>query len=89
MESKTRKANHGTVFTMLVVLVFGSVGISLLHLPATANNLGIFGIALVMTALVSLQYMNLKIEGDEAKRFIEIVQTYAGPPGSGRRPKRG
>ena len=33
--------------------------------------------------------MNLEIEGDEAKRFIEIVQTYAGPPGSGRRPKRG
>jgi uncharacterized protein (TIGR03084 family) len=32
--------------------------------------------------------MNLEIEGDEAKRFIEIVQTYAGPPGSGRRPKR-
>jgi uncharacterized protein (TIGR03084 family) len=32
--------------------------------------------------------MNLEIEGDEAKRFIEIVQTYAGPPGSGRKPKR-
>lgn len=33
--------------------------------------------------------MNLEIEGDEAKRFIEIAQTYAGPPGSGRRRKRG
>jgi uncharacterized protein (TIGR03084 family) len=31
---------------------------------------------------------NLEIEGDEAKRFIEIVQTYAGPPGSGRKPKK-
>ena len=30
--------------------------------------------------------MSLKIEGDEAVRFIEIVQTYAGPPGSGRKP---
>ncbi len=30
---------------------------------------------------------NLYIEGNEAKRFIEIVQTYAGSPGSGRKPK--
>ena len=30
--------------------------------------------------------MNLEIEGDEAKRFITIVQTFAGPPGSGREP---
>lgn len=30
---------------------------------------------------------NLVIKGDEAKRFIEIVQTYAGPPGLGRKPK--
>ncbi|MCK4723699.1 MAG: TIGR03084 family protein [Dehalococcoidia bacterium] len=29
----------------------------------------------------------LNIVGSEAKRFIEIVQTYAGPPGSGRKPK--
>lgn len=33
------------------------------------------------------QDMNLEIEGDEARRFVEIVQTYAGPPGSGRKPK--
>jgi len=31
--------------------------------------------------------MNLEIEGEEARRFIEIVQTYAGPPGPGRRPR--
>jgi len=30
---------------------------------------------------------NLEIIGEEARRFIEIVQAYAGPPGSGRRPK--
>jgi len=29
--------------------------------------------------------MSLEIEGNEAKRFIEIIQTYAGPPGSGRK----
>jgi len=29
----------------------------------------------------------LEVIGSEAKRFIEIVQTYAGPPGSGRKPK--
>ena len=33
--------------------------------------------------------MNLEVEGDEAERFIEIVQTYAGPPGPGRKPKKG
>ena len=31
--------------------------------------------------------MNLELVGDEAKRFIEIVQAYAGQPGSGRKPK--
>jgi len=34
------------------------------------------------------QDMNLEIEGDEARRFVEIVQTYAGPPGSGRKPQK-
>jgi len=32
--------------------------------------------------------MDLEIEGDEAKRFIEIAQTYAGPPGPGRKPTK-
>jgi hypothetical protein len=32
--------------------------------------------------------MNLEIEGDEAKRFVEIVQAYAGPPGPGRKSKK-
>ena len=31
---------------------------------------------------------SLKIEGEEARRFISIVQTYAGPPGPGRKPMR-
>jgi len=34
------------------------------------------------------QDMSLEIQGDEARRFIEIVQTYAGPPGSGRKPQK-
>jgi hypothetical protein len=33
--------------------------------------------------------MSLEIEGEEAKRFMAIVQTYAGPPGSGRKPQKG
>ncbi|HYB19677.1 MAG TPA: hypothetical protein VEH09_02050 [Thermodesulfobacteriota bacterium] len=33
--------------------------------------------------------MSLEIEGDEADRFREIVQTYADPLGPGRRPGRG
>ncbi|MBM4447075.1 MAG: TIGR03084 family protein [Chloroflexi bacterium] len=32
--------------------------------------------------------MKLEVIGSEARRFIEIVQTYAGPPGSGRKPKK-
>ncbi|MBI4294769.1 MAG: TIGR03084 family protein [Chloroflexi bacterium] len=31
---------------------------------------------------------DLVIEGDEAKRFVQIAQAYAGSPGSGRKPKR-
>ena len=31
--------------------------------------------------------MNLEVRGEEAMRFIQIVQTYAGPPGPGRKPK--
>ena len=34
------------------------------------------------------QDMSLEIEGDEARRFVEIVQTYAGPPGAGRKPQK-
>ncbi len=34
------------------------------------------------------QDMNLEIEGEEARRYIEIAQTYAGLPGSGRKPKK-
>ncbi len=30
----------------------------------------------------------LVVEGSEAARFIEIAQTYAGPPGSGRKPQK-
>jgi uncharacterized protein (TIGR03084 family) len=31
---------------------------------------------------------DLYVEGDEARRFIEIVQAYAGSPGSGRKPQK-
>lgn len=34
------------------------------------------------------QDTSLKIEGEEARLFISIVQTYAGPPGPGRKPKK-
>jgi len=30
---------------------------------------------------------HLTVVGDEAQQFVEIAQTYAGPPGSGRKPK--
>jgi uncharacterized protein (TIGR03084 family) len=31
---------------------------------------------------------NLEIKGEEARQFMRIVQTYAGPPGPGRKPKK-
>jgi len=55
--------NHGFVFSSLVVLVFCSVGVSLLHLSPAINNLVIFAIAFFMAALVALQYMGLRLEG--------------------------
>jgi uncharacterized protein (TIGR03084 family) len=30
--------------------------------------------------------MDLEVRGEEARRFLEIAQAYAGPPGSGRKP---
>ena len=63
MESKSASMNHGYIFAMLVILVLGSVGVCVLHLPAVTNNLVIFGIATVMACLVVFQYMNLKMEG--------------------------
>ncbi len=32
--------------------------------------------------------MDLVVEGEEAERFMAVVQTYAGPPGSGRLPRK-
>ncbi len=63
MESKSSSMNHGLIFGMLVILVLGSVGVSLLRLPGLTNNLVVFGIAIVMAGLVVFQYMNLKLEG--------------------------
>jgi caa(3)-type oxidase subunit IV len=67
MASPKASMNHSLVFSLLVVLVFASVGIHLAHssghLSGTLNNLAIFAIAAVMAGLVVLQYMGLKIEG--------------------------
>ena len=63
MDSKSGSMNHGLIFAMLVILVLGSVGLSLLRLPGLTNNLVVFSIAIVMAGLVVFQYMNLKMEG--------------------------
>ncbi len=63
MESKSTPINHGTIFSLLVIFVFSSVGLSLLHLSPLLNNLGIFGIATIMAGLVVFQYMGLSLEG--------------------------
>ena len=61
MNSKTT-SNHVAVFSSLVVLSLCAVGITFLHLSVIANNLAIFGVAMVMAGLVVFQYMNLKAE---------------------------
>lgn len=63
MEMKTSSNNHTAVFSTLVVLVFLSVGVTLLRLPVVPNNLAIFAVAVVMASLVFFQYMDLKDEG--------------------------
>ncbi len=60
---KTSSGNHGLIFSLLVALVLCSVGVSLFHFPVLLNNLSIFGVAVVMAALVLLQYMGLGSEG--------------------------
>lgn len=62
MSSKT-SSNHAAVFSSLMVLSLCAVGVTFLHLSILANNLAIFGVAVVMAGLVVFQYMNLKGEG--------------------------
>jgi caa(3)-type oxidase subunit IV len=61
--NSTSSSNHLAVFSSLVVLALCAVGVTFLHLSAVANNLAIFGVAVVMAGLVVFQYMNLKSEG--------------------------
>lgn len=63
MEPKSASMNHGPIFTLLVALVFSSVGIHLLNLSPIVNNLIVLGIALAMAGLVVARYMGLKWEG--------------------------
>ena len=63
MEPKTITVNHSLVFGTLVILVLISVGISLLHFSVLMNNVLIFFIAFIMSALVVAQYMGLRFEG--------------------------
>jgi hypothetical protein len=61
--NSTSKTQHGTIFSMLVVLALSAVGVTYLHLPVMSNNLAVFAVAFVMAALVFFQYMELKLEG--------------------------
>jgi len=74
MEIRTDPANHGPVFTLLMVLVLVATGISLLHLPVAINNSVVLGIAFVMAGLVAAQYMGLRLEG-KLVHWIVVVPT--------------
>jgi caa(3)-type oxidase subunit IV len=72
MDSKSASSNHGLIFSLLVILVFLSVGVSQIHLSGSMNNLAIFGIAFVMAGLVAGQYMGLRVEG-KLIRWLVII----------------
>jgi len=63
MSSNSATNNHSLIFSLLVIMVLGAVGVTFLHLPIMANNLSIFAIAFTMAGLVFFQYMDLKSEG--------------------------
>lgn len=56
-------ADHGPIFTLLVILVLLATGISLLHLPAPISNILVLAIGFVMATLVLGDYMGLKFHG--------------------------
>ncbi len=72
MDTKSGTANHGLIFSLLVIFVFLSVGVSQLHLSGGMNNLLVFGFAFVMAGLVAAQYMDLRLEG-RLIRWIVVI----------------
>ena len=72
MNPKSVPVRHNLVFSLLVSLVLISVGVSLLHLPPSLNNLIVLGIAFVMAGLVVAEYMGLKREGPMVGVIIAI-----------------
>jgi len=69
MDPQKASARHNIVFSILAGFVLLSVGVSLLHLPESINNLIVLGIAFLMACLVAAQYMGLKWEG----RLIDVI----------------
>lgn len=63
MSVSASKSNHELVYFALVILALVTVGASLLHLPGNENVYLIFGLALIQSLLVAVQYMGLKLEG--------------------------
>ena len=72
MNPKVGSANHGMVFTVLVILAAVSVGVPFLHLGTVPHNALLFGIAFFMAFLVIMQYMGLKQEGPLVFAFFIV-----------------
>ena len=56
-------SNHSLIYGLLVVLAISIMGVPHLHLSVVPHNAVLFSIAGFMAALVSIQYMGLKLEG--------------------------
>ncbi|SRR5579871_6834386 len=63
MAPRSKPSAHEITFSLLIVLVLGSVGASLMHLPSSTNNTIVLAAAFLMAGLVASQYMGLKVEG--------------------------
>ncbi len=63
MVPRSKPSAHEITFSFLILLVLGSVGVSLLHLPSSIHNAIVLTAAFLMAGLVASQYMGLKVEG--------------------------
>lgn len=62
MVPKTNPSSHAVTFSLLILLVLGSLGASLLHLAPLANNIIVLAAGFLMAGLVVTQYMGLQTE---------------------------
>jgi len=72
MIPKKSFSSHEVTFSLLILLVLGSVGASLMYFSPTTNNAVVLVAAFLMAALVVTQYMGFKREGWTVRMTIAV-----------------